>query len=103
MIPEANHKHLEPFYELLERISHRPVRWPAVMSRGIAAEYCSLAVSGFDQWVREGRLPPPLPASKRWSKGAIDRAIAKMDGGSCLSEEHDEAMLLDKWLSERHV
>jgi hypothetical protein len=73
------------------------------MTREIAAEYCSLSVSGFDQWVREGRLPPPLPGSKRWSKAAIDRDIAKMDGGSCLSSEPSEAVLLEKWLSENHV
>jgi hypothetical protein len=73
------------------------------MTREIAAEYCSLSVSGFDQWVREGRLPSPLPGSKRWSQAAIDRAIAKMDGGSCLSGEPDEATLLDKWLSANHV
>ncbi len=93
----------ERFYDLLESISRRPVRWPAVMKREIAAEYCSLSVSGFDQWVREGRLPPPLPRSKRWSKEAIDRSIAKMDGGSCLIGGLDEAPDLDKWLSENHV
>ena len=89
--------------ELLERIAHRPVRWPAVMTREIAAEYCSLSVSGFDQWVRECRLPPPMPGTKRWSKAAMDHAIAKMGGRSCLCGQTDEAALLEEWLGEHHV
>lgn len=93
----------EMFEELmteLKRLGRNSARWPAIMTREIAAEYCSLSPSGFDQWVREGRLPRPMPGTKRWSRAAIDRLISFADGTAGITQSDDEMSLLDSWLCE---
>jgi hypothetical protein len=57
-------------------------RWPGIMSRATAAEYCDLTVHGFDDWVRKGRLPQPIPGTKRWSRIQIDRFVDTLVGGA---------------------
>lgn len=53
---------------------------PRGLSREQAAEYLSLSLSGFDDWVRRGRVPGPLPGTHRWDRKAIDVALDKISG-----------------------
>lgn len=50
------------------------------MTRERAAAYLDLTPSGFDKWVRDGRLPCPIPGTRRWDKKAIDAALDKLSG-----------------------
>jgi predicted DNA-binding transcriptional regulator AlpA len=49
---------------------------PLVLTRPEAAEMCSLGVSTFDTWVRKKILPGPIEGTRRWSRRAIERALA---------------------------
>lgn len=49
--------------------------YPLVLTRTEAADMCRLTPSGFDGWVRNGTVPPPLPGTRRWSRDAIRDAI----------------------------
>jgi len=50
--------------------------WPAVLTRPEAAEMCRISMQTFDAWVRKGILPGPIPGTRRWSRIAIERALA---------------------------
>lgn len=50
------------------------------MTGAQAAEYCELAPATFSNWVAAGRLPPPLPGTRRWDRRALDAAIDKLSG-----------------------
>jgi predicted DNA-binding transcriptional regulator AlpA len=45
-----------------------------------AASYLSISVGAFHAWIAVGRLPRPLPGTRRWDRHAIDRAIDKLSG-----------------------
>lgn len=51
-----------------------------LMTGAQAAEYCELAPATFSNWVAAGRLPPPLPGTRRWDRRALDAAIDKLSG-----------------------
>ena len=46
------------------------------LTRAQAAELCELTPSGFDSWVKRGIVPGPINGTRRWSKVALERAIA---------------------------
>jgi len=50
--------------------------WPLVLTRFEAAEMCRISVGTFDDWVRKGILPRPIPGTRRWSRTAIERALS---------------------------
>jgi len=45
------------------------------LRREEAAEYLSLSPAGFDAWIAAGRIPGPIPGTKRWDRKAIDLAL----------------------------
>lgn len=53
---------------------------PRLLDRGAAAEYCGLAPATFSDWVRRGRLPGPVPGTKRWDRRAIDTQLDRISG-----------------------
>ena len=53
---------------------------PRLMTGTQAAEYCELVPATFSAWVAAGRLPPPLPGTRRWDRRAIDAALDKLSG-----------------------
>ncbi|SLK04037.1 hypothetical protein [Novosphingobium mathurense] len=63
-------------------------RWPALMKRKTAAEYCDLSEQAFLREVASGRLPPAVLFGGRdhWHKEALDRALALLCG-----EREDDA------------
>jgi predicted DNA-binding transcriptional regulator AlpA len=50
--------------------------WPPVLTRREAAQMCKISVQTFDSWVRKAILPRPIPGTRRWSRRAIERALA---------------------------
>lgn len=53
---------------------------PRLMSGADAAAYCGLAAAAFAKWVAQGRIPKPLPGTRRWDRKAIDLAPDKASG-----------------------
>jgi hypothetical protein len=47
------------------------------MSGPDAAAYLGLTGAAFSKWVSEGRIPKPLPGTRRWDRKAIDLALDK--------------------------
>lgn len=50
---------------------------PRLMSGPDAAAYLGLTPAAFSKWVAEGRIPKPLPGTRRWDRKAIDLALDK--------------------------
>lgn len=67
-----------------------------LVTRHQAAKYCSLSVQGFSEWVRSGRLPPPIPGTSRWDLKAIDLVL---DAASGISNSPIDAF--DRWKASR--
>lgn len=57
-------------------------RWPKMMKRRTAAEYCDLSEAAFEREVLAGRLPCAVDLGGRdhWHKLALDRALEKLAG-----------------------
>lgn len=57
-------------------------RWPAMMKRKTAAEYCDMSEAAFEREIMAGRLPAGVIFGGRehWSREAIDRALAQLTG-----------------------
>jgi hypothetical protein len=72
-------------------------RRPRLISRSVAAAYCGLSVGTFSNWVRSGKLPPPLTGTTRWDLKAIDLALDTMSG----LQPQQEATALDEWRARR--
>lgn len=53
---------------------------PRLLNRRQAAAYCNLSPMTFLNWVRSGKLPPPLPGTTRWDLKAIDVAVDTLSG-----------------------
>ena len=70
---------------------------PRLLSRSQAATYCNVSVSTFSNWVRSGKLPPPLPGTRRWDVKAIDFALDAMSG----LQPKPETSALDEWRARR--
>jgi len=68
------------------------MRWPRMMKRRTAAEYCDLSEQAFEREVFAGRLPCAVMLGNRehWDKLALDKALAALSG-------HDE---LPEWEAE---
>jgi hypothetical protein len=57
-------------------------RWPEMLVRRDAAEYCGLSIAAFEREVIAGRLPMPVTfgGKEHWRKSAIDRALDHITG-----------------------
>ena len=53
---------------------------PRGLTRDEAAAYCGLNPEGFDQWVKRGIVPGPIPGTQRWDRKAIDLALDRASG-----------------------
>jgi hypothetical protein len=70
------------------------------MSGPDAAAYLGLTGAAFSKWVAEGRIPKPLPGTRRWDRKAIDLALDRISGiatWAVVSETEDE---FEKWERE---
>jgi hypothetical protein len=59
-------------------------RWPRLMKRKTAAEYCDLSEPAFEREVLAGRLPCAIKLGERdhWDKLALDKAISVLAGAN---------------------
>lgn len=57
-------------------------RWPEMMRRKTAAEYCDLSEPAFEREVAAGRLPIGVLFGGRehWRKAALDKALDYLTG-----------------------
>jgi hypothetical protein len=73
-----------------------------LLTRGQAAEYCGLKPSAFSAWVAAGRMPAPLPGTRRWDIRALDQAIDRLSGvdSDAVSDAAPDAAdaAIEKWL-----
>lgn len=71
------------------------VTTPICLTREGAAEYVQLVLEDFDAFVREGRLPGPIPGTQRWYRKALDRSLAQgywsREGEWCAAQAADIA------------
>lgn len=60
-------------------------RWPRCLTRALAAEYCSISVSTFNENMNRGAFPQPfvLPTgSMLWDRLELDAAIEALKDGT---------------------
>lgn len=57
-------------------------RWPRMLKRQTAAEYCDMSVAAFEREIVAGRLPSPvmLGGREHWCKNALDKALDQIAG-----------------------
>ena len=54
---------------------------PRGMSKEQAAAYAGCeTLSAFNDWVRRGVMPGPIPGTRKWDKKAIDTALDRLSG-----------------------
>jgi len=53
---------------------------PRALSRAQAAAYCGCSLTSFNDWVRRGIVPGPIPGTNRWDRKAIDVALDRASG-----------------------
>lgn len=61
------------------------LRWPRGLPRALAAEYCGISVSTFDENMKKGAFPQPfqLPTGMMlWDRGDLDAAIDALKNGT---------------------
>lgn len=68
-----------------------------IQTREQAAEVLGIGLGMFDDWVRRGILPAPIPKTKRWDMKAIHAKLDKVSG-----LEQNSVSKLQKWLGEQH-
>ncbi|WP_194164508.1 helix-turn-helix transcriptional regulator [Microvirga thermotolerans] len=70
------------------------------MTKAEAATYCGLTPSGLSTWVKAGRLPGPVPGTRRWDRAAIDAALDKLSGIATKQFDQPEENEADRWLRD---
>ena len=67
-------------------------RWPRLMKRKTAAEYCDLSESAFEREVLAGKFPAPMTVGHRdhWDRFALDRAINHITGAPVEADYRQE-------------
>lgn len=54
---------------------------PRGMSKGQAAAYAGCeTLSAFNNWIRRGIMPRPIPGTHKWDRKAIDAALDRLSG-----------------------
>lgn len=61
-------------------------RWPEMMKRKTAAEYCDLSEPAFEREIAAGRLPIGVTFGGRehWRKSALDKALDVLTGDAAV-------------------
>lgn len=72
---------------------------PRVLSKNAAAAYAGCeSMSAFNDWVRRGILPGPIPGTTRWDRRAIDAALDRASG---IIAPSDQISPYKRWKAER--
>lgn len=77
----------------LERIPY----WPAMMTRTMAADYCSLSVAQFEREIIDGRIPIPVKLGGResWHRQSIDEHLDRIVNGEPYDWRADSPIYAD--------
>jgi hypothetical protein len=75
----------------------KSVASPRLLTRAQAMAYVALSSGAFSGWIREGRIPPPLPGTRRWDRHSIDAALNRASGLNVTTNMSP----LDQWRSKR--
>jgi predicted DNA-binding transcriptional regulator AlpA len=73
---------------------------PRLLTRQKAADYCALSTQGFSEWIKNGRLPKPIPGTNRWDLKAINAALDLLSGIANLIESNSNVSEFDQWKSK---
>lgn len=63
-------------------------RWPALMRRKTAAEYCDMSEAAFEREIAAGRLPigKMIGGKEHWSRQSLDASIARLMGDTSMPD-----------------
>ena len=64
------------------------------LTRHRAATLCGISVHTFDEWVSKGILPRPIGGTRRWSRAAIEQALA---GASLPPRIDNDRSAFEEW------
>jgi predicted DNA-binding transcriptional regulator AlpA len=64
------------------------------LTRCDAAMLCGISVHTFDEWVSKGILPRPICGTRRWSRAAIEQALA---GGLLRPGTENSQSAFEEW------
>ncbi len=66
-------------------------KWPAMMKRATAAQYCDISIASFEREIVAGRLPAGVIFGGRehWHREALDRALLAIAGADTDSIEEE--------------
>ena len=75
---------------------------PRLMTGAEAAAYLGLTPASFTKWVADGRVPKPLPGTRRWDRKAIDLALDKISEipPAPISKEDQEEDEWQRWFRD---
>jgi predicted DNA-binding transcriptional regulator AlpA len=65
-------------------------RWPRLLNRALAAEYCGIGLDTFNANVHRGAFPQPLQlptGAVLWDRTELDAAIDVLKAGRCSVED----------------
>ncbi|SCB30798.1 helix-turn-helix transcriptional regulator [Rhizobium lusitanum] len=75
-------------------INHR------LLTKTEAAAYLNLKPTQFNNWIKEGRIPPAIPGTHRWDRVALDRELDRLSG---IATESKAVSELDAWKERRNA
>lgn len=67
---------------------------PRLIGRKEAAAYCGIGESTFSLWVKNHKMPKPVPGTRKWDKKAIDARLDEISGLAAPSATEDP---FDAW------
>jgi hypothetical protein len=80
----------------------RRVTEPRGMSKEQAAAYAGCeSLSAFNDWVRRGIMPRPIPGTRKWDRKAIDAALDLMSDLD--SKIRPQLSPYDKWKASQNA
>lgn len=80
----------------MRRVDRIP-NWPAMMTRQMAADYCSLSVAEFEREIISGRLPLPVKLGSRehWHRQTIDEYLERLVKGETYDWRSESPLYAD--------
>lgn len=72
---------------------------PRLISGTDTAAYCGITLATLAAWVAAGRLPGPLPGTRRWDRKAVDAALDRASGIETSTTSEGE-VALKRWILE---
>ena len=74
---------------------------PRGMSKKQAAAYAGCeTLSAFNNWIRRGIMPGPIPGTHKWDRKAIDAALDRLSG--LQPKIAPQLSPYDKWKASQH-